>query len=324
MKPIDHLSPAQLPVVDIAPALTADPDFDSVAADIARAVNLSGFFYLRGHGIDPARLRSLVVQMREFFEADPVERAAVRINQNNRGWLAPGEARMKGARLHDLKEVFFFGRELADDDPDLLAGVPLCAPNQWPPNRPAFKAATLAYLADIHQAARALLGGFARHLGREANFFERFYERPMTRGQLIHYPTMPDAMAADQFGVAEHSDFGCITLLHQETPGLEVLTRQGVWMTVPPVSGHLVVNIGDLLERWTDGALPSTRHRVRNLTGASRYSIAIFYDPSPTAIIDPADLCTPRADGTPRQSFQPIGAADYIMSQNRAVFAQYR
>ncbi len=118
--------------------------------------------------------------------------------------------------------------------------------------------------------------------------------------------------------MAPHSDFGCITLLLQETAGLEVLARNGEWIAAPPLPGTLVVNIGDLLERWSNLRLPSTRHRVRNTTGGDRYSIAMFYDPSPLAVVDPRALAPA---GEPL--FEPTGTAEYILGRNKESFAHF-
>ena len=200
----------------------------------------------------------------------------------------------------------------------MLAGRPLCGPNRWPAEPPGFREAVECYFAAAGALGQALLRAFAVSLGAAPDFFAPHYLRPMARGQLIHYPPPPADAPPDLFGVAPHSDFGCITLLLQETPGLEVLARTGDWVPVPPRAGTLVVNIGDLLERWSNGRLPSTRHRVRNKTGADRYAVAVFYDPSPSAVIDPAAMA-----GAAAPRFAPVAAADYILERNQGVFAHY-
>ncbi|MGC1441023.1 MAG: 2OG-Fe(II) oxygenase family protein, partial [Burkholderiaceae bacterium] len=248
---------------------------------------------------------------------------AIAIDLHNRGYLGQGEARMYGATRNDLKEVFFFGRDLAPDDPDIVAGVPLCAVNQWPDANllPLFRPTVVNYLQAAAITGSQLLRGFASLLEAPEDFFESRYQRPMARGQLIHYPAPPEQAPDDQFGVAPHTDFGCITMLYQHTPGLEVQSRSGQWIAVPPIPGTVVINIGDLLERWSNGRLPSTKHRVRNLTGASRYSIAVFYDPSATAVVDPADLIHSKSHAEP--GFAPMTAANYILSRSQKVFAQF-
>lgn len=315
----DSSPDAALPVIGLEGLSGGGPGaLERVARAIASACERSGFFYVAGHGIDEAVVEALRQQARRFFAQPEPVKAAIAINRVNRGYLGPGQARMQGAAHTDLKEVFFWGRELAADDPDVLAGRPLCGPNRWPAAPPGFRAAVERYHRAAAGLGDSLLRAFAVALGQAPAFFAPFYERPMTRGQLIHYPPPPPGTSPERFGVAPHSDFGCITLLLQETAGLEVLARDGGWIAAPPLPGSLVVNIGDLMERWTGGRLPSTRHRVRNMTGADRYSIAIFHDPSPSALVDPADL-----SGAADAAFPPIEAAAYIDRRNRGAFAHY-
>ena len=309
----------QLPVIDIsALAGGRDEDLSRVAEQISQACALSGFFYVRGHGISEQMISDLRGTSRKFFALPDAQKRATAINQHNRGYLGPGEARMSGAKKTDLKEVFFWGRDLPEDDPDLLAGIPLCGPNQWPDAPEDFRTHVMAYADAVRSAGDLLLEAFAVSLGGQRDFFLPRYERPMLRGQLIHYPSLPDDADADQFGVAPHSDFGCITLLLQETAGLEVLLRSGDWVEAPPIDGTLVINIGDLLERWSNNRLPSTRHRVRNKSRDGRYSIAMFYDPSPRAIVDPRDL-----GAIDCQNYPPVEAAEYVLGRNKGAFAHY-
>lgn len=310
---------ATLPIIDLAPLHTGRNEaFQAVAEEISSACALSGFFYVRGHAIPADAIENLRETARTFFAQPESEKRQIAINQHNRGYLGPGEARMRGAAKTDMKEVFFWGRDLPADDPDVLAGIPLCGPNLWPHTPPAFREHVLAYSEAVGRTGDLLLQAIAVSLGAERGFFTSRYERPMLRGQLIHYPPLPDDAPDDQFGVAPHSDFGCITLLLQQTAGLEVLARNGEWIAAPPLPETLVINIGDLLERWSNNRLPSTRHRVRNQSRDGRYSIAMFYDPSPRAVVDPRDLGAPEP-----AAFAPVEAADYVLGRNKGAFAHY-
>ena len=288
---MQQTSPPTLPVIDMTPLHGGnDEAFSQAAAEISSACALSGFFYVKGHGIPETAIEALRQVQRQFFGQPDELKRQIAINHHNRGYLGPGEARMHGAKNTDMKEVFFWGRDLPADDPDVLAGIPLCGPNRWPEAPPGFRDHVLAYAEAVGRTGDLLLQAMAVSLGAERGFFAPRYKRPMLRGQLIHYPPLPADAPADQFGVAPHSDFGCITLLLQQTAGLEVLAKNGEWIAAPPVPGTLVINIGDLLERWSNNRLPSTRHRVRNQSRDGRYSIAMFYDPSPQAVVDPRDL----------------------------------
>jgi isopenicillin N synthase-like dioxygenase len=124
----------------------------------------------------------------------------------------------------------------------------------------------------------------------------------------------------ERFGAAAHSDFGALTLLMQDSlGGLQVQNKQGRWIEAPPIEGTFVCNIGDLLERWTNKRLVSTKHRVINRSQKSRFSIPVFYDPTSQAVIDPCDLGIAIEDAL----FEPITAGDYIQSKNKRNFVHY-
>ena len=304
----------ELPVIDLC-GLADNSRLQAIADDIAKAMRNSGFMYVKSHGINQETIDSLIKQQELFFNQTLIEKQVIAINNDNRGYLAQGMAKMHGAEHHDQKEVFFWGAELDSRHPDRVNKVALCGDNQWPEKPPGFSAAVLAYADAVRTIGDHLLRAFARSLNIDDDFFCTHYTSPLTRGQLIHYP--PTRGDADNFGVAAHTDFGCITLLLQRTAGLEVLGQNGQWVSAPPIPGTLVVNIGDLLERWTDGRLPSTRHRVRNLTNQARYSIAMFHDPNPTAVINPEHM------GSNTGRFTPVTAADYIVGRNRGAFTHY-
>lgn len=308
------MSHSEITVIDLQ-GLETPANLPAIAKEIAAALKATGFMYVKNHGIAASCIDQLRQSQRDFFALAVEKKQQIAINSDNRGYLGQGEARMHGAKKHDQKEVFFWGAELAEDHPDRVNKVPLCGANQWPAEPENFKPAVQSYAKQIGELGNRLLQAIALALEIDQEFFTRHYTSPMTRGQLIRYP--PTEGGQDDFGVAPHTDFGCITLLLQETPGLEVLDKSGEWIPAPPIDGTLVINIGDLLERWTDGRLPSTRHRVRNTSGAERYSIAMFHDPDPTALIDPNDMHSNSSN------FEAVRAADYISGRNRGAFAHF-
>jgi isopenicillin N synthase-like dioxygenase len=158
-----------------------------------------------------------------------------------------------------------------------------------------------------------LMRAVAVSLGLDADFFASRYRKPLQRTQIVYYPPQPEALGEDQFGVAPHSDFGCITLLWQDdSGGLEVLERSTrSWIPAPPIPGTLVINVADLLARWTNDRYASTPHRVINRSGHERLSIATFHDPDFRAVVDPRDLGTPEADCR----YAPILAGEHIVGR---------
>jgi len=291
--------------------------FDDAAEQFRVATSACGFIYVRLDDRAENYISSLRSQQRRFFAQTHEQKSAISIDQNNRGYLGLGRAQMHGAKRTDQKEVFFWGREAGPDDPDVVANVPLSGPNQWPVGLPEFRSAVENYSPYIREVGDTILRIIARALGADESFFSSRYDRTMLRGQLLCYP--PASEDADQFGVAPHSDFGCITLLLQETAGLEVKFPDGEWVSAPPLDNTLVINIGDLLERWSNRILPSTLHRVRNRSVDTRYSIAMFYDPNPTATVDPLDLLPDQEPAYPA-----VQAAEYILSRNRGAFKHYQ
>ena len=302
---------AQLDLSDLSSvALSA------AAEELLQATRECGFIYVRIGSKHANTIENVRRAQRSFFDLSIASKSEIAIDVNNRGYMAEGLAQMHGAVRRDQKEVFFWGREADSSDPDVIAGLPLCGPNQWP-EVPGFEDAVLDYSSMIQSIGDKLLQIVAVSLGASASFFESYYERCMLRGQLLCYP--PTENHPDQFGVAPHSDFGCITLLLQETAGLEVLFPNGEWVPAPPAENTLVVNIGDLLERWSNHRFPSTKHRVRNLSSEARYSIAMFYDPNPGAVIDSTDLLPDESAKYPR-----VVAAEYILGRNKGAFDHYK
>lgn len=305
----------KISVLDLSKPATFD--LDDAARQFTEATRECGFLYIRMDDRATPYIKSLRAQQRLFFAQSLDRKETISIDQNNRGYLGMGKAQMHGARRTDQKEVFFWGREAGLDDPDVIDKVPLCGPNQWPKELPEFRTALESYSTYIRDIGDRVLRIIAHALGAEPNFFSARYDRTMLRGQLLCYPPCSDDL--DQFGVAPHSDFGCITLLLQETAGLEVQFPDGEWVAAPPIDNTLVINIGDLLERWSNRMLPSTLHRVRNRSRDARYSIAMFYDPNPTATVDPLDLLPGQ-----KAEYPPVSAAEYILSRNKGAFKHYQ
>ena len=213
--------------------------------------------------------------------------------------------------------------ELAPDDPDLLAGKPLQGPNQWPAELPGFRDAVLGYVAAVEQVARRLTAAIALAFDLDEHWFDPHFRRPTTWLRLLHYPPLPDPLPSDLYGSAPHTDYGFLTVLAQDdTGGLEVRARDGGWIPAPPLPGTFVVNVADMLMRWTNGILTSTPHRVRNVSGRDRYSVPFFFDPSMDTLIEALPTCVP-AGSAPK--YEPVhygglsdGRIDRSLPQGRS------
>ena len=309
----------EIPVVDIAGIVAGDPDASLRAAHAMRAASERiGFFYVSGHGLPEDVSSAAFAAAAEFFALGVEAKRGIAVNARHRGWIGTGGAKMYSGARPDLKESFVYGIELPEDDPDVVAGTPLMGPNQWPDSCPALRTAAYPYFEGVMRVGHAVLRGLALSLGRPADFFVTRYDRPLARGSLIWYPPQPPELGETQFGVAPHTDYGGVTLLQQDaTGGLQVLASGGEWVTAHPIPGTFVVNIGDLMHRWTNNRFRSNPHRVVNTAGHARQSAALFFDPGFHTIIDPRDLLDDPADA----KHAPIGCGEYLLGRFNKAFA---
>ncbi|MEZ5854469.1 MAG: 2-oxoglutarate and iron-dependent oxygenase domain-containing protein [Hyphomicrobiaceae bacterium] len=289
----------ELPIVDMSGVRQRDgAAVTRAAAEIHKAFTTVGFLYITNHGLPEATISDALREAQGFFRQPVEKKREVAINKRHRGFNALGDALMYEATKPDYKEFYTIGLELPEDDPDVAAGEPLRGPNNWPAERPGLQTALSAYYQEIGNCGADLLACVAVSLGLAPDFFADKYRKRLQRTQIIYYPPHPNRADPDQFGLAPHTDFGCITLLWQDSSGgLEVLERSsGQWIAARPVDGTLVVNVGDLLARWTNDLYASTPHRVINRSGHERFSIATFYDPDFKAVVDPRQLGVSEAD----------------------------
>ena len=303
-----------IPIIDVGPLATGG--IDAVAREMRAAAESVGFFYVRNHGIPADLIARTEAIARRFFAAAPEDKARVAPLDRHRGWLKVGEAKMYAGARVDLKESFVWGLDVDAADPDYAAGNRMHGPNRWPDFLPEMRPVLNAYFEAAHTCGRQLLGAFAASLGVAPDYFNARFAKPVTRGTLVYYPPQPPDAGETQFGVAPHTDYGVMTLLHQDmTGGLQVRSRSGEWVMAHPVPGTLVINVGDLLGRWTNDRFQSTPHRVVNASGRERYSIAIFLDPDYDTPVVPVTL------GGESPHYPPVTCGEYILSRFDSSFA---
>ncbi len=273
----------RVPRIDLSALRQPDQDPARVAEAAARidaACRQIGFFAIVGHGIDPGLVARLHDQARSFFAlADDEKRRMAMVHGGVawRGWFPLGGELTSGRP--DQKEGLYFGAELPVDDPRVQAGTPLHGPNLFPTRPPGLRDAVLEYLSALTELGHDLARGLALGLGLEASWFhDHLTADPLVLLRVFRYPPGELGPAAG-WGVAEHTDYGLLTILAQDDAGgLEVRGPHG-WVPVDPEPDAFVVNLGDMLERMTGGAYRSTPHRVRNRSGHDRLSIPFFFDP---------------------------------------------
>ena len=291
----EHMAEPTLPVIDFGPfSGGTDEACQKTADQIDHACRESGFFYLANHGIATDIIADAFDAAAQFFALPQAEKNRIAIENSpcHRGWFALGGEALDH-RAHpegDYKEGIKIGQDLGADHPRVKAGLALHGPNQWP-DIEGWQPTMQRCFGACETLSRQLMQAFALALGLERQFFDAWLSLPMATLGPLYYPPVPtDARARISAGA--HTDFGCLTLLAQQhIGGLQILTRDSEWCDVPPRENMLVVNIGDMLARWTNDRYASTRHRVVNKSNEARLSLAFFFDPDPDVDLSPLPGC---------------------------------
>ena len=296
-----------IPVVDIR-ALRNGRSPQAVAEALHAASKNPGFIYIRGHGIPDTVIDAVRNCALDFFHHTEADKNSVLISPQHRGWLRRGASKMQDDLEADLKESFLWGYE--DETGKTIQDHPLRGANQWPDFMPEMRSVAMAYYHHAHRVAVELMRGFAIGLGLDREFFLQHCSRPLSRASFVYYPPQSRKKDANLFGVGPHTDFGVLTVLCQDAVGgLQVQNIRGEWIPAPPIPGTLVVNVGDLLARWTEGAYQSTPHRVINQSGEERLSLVLAFDPDPETVIDARKVF----GAGHRASKEPISCGDYLI-----------
>jgi len=309
-----------VPVIDVAPLFNGSEEAArAVAAEIRRASVEVGFFYVRGHNVPPALLKDMLATAKQFFARPDAEKRRIQVNKAHRGYVPFAQTTLGRAYKPDLKESLNFAFPFQAGDPYLDDGKPLIGLNQWPDDTPSLRRTAEAYYAAVFELGQKLLEGFALALDVDRSFFRELYRHPLVRARLVHYPPQAAGQGEGQFGAAPHTDWGCITVLWQDdVGGLQVRNRAGQWIDAPPIEDTFVINIGDMLERWSNDLFVSTPHRVVNDSGRERYSIPVFYDPDFETIVE----CLPNCSGPANPPKHPRTiAGEYITAQYDKAYA---
>ncbi|KAL9619342.1 MAG: hypothetical protein Q9160_006022 [Pyrenula sp. 1 TL-2023] len=264
-----------IPTLDISPFLSnnaSSADLQPLIDGVSSACHNYGFFYLVGHGIPLQDQEKALQCAKRFFELSMEERMEVWIRKSVgmsfRGYEPPGGQRHGRGLLPDAKEAFIFGAEISPDHPD--SGTFSMGPNQWPKSIPDedFRILLMNYQAKMVGLVKELLKILARGLPAEWKCPPDVFEaaaasNPVIPVRLLHYAPQT---------VKDERQFG-----EPNTEGLEVFyPRTESWIPVPVKENSLVINIGDVMQKWTGGYYRSARHRVVTSTSRHRYSVPFF------------------------------------------------
>ena len=315
LPPSRRLDFDEVPVIDLAPLMTGADESaraETIAA-VGQACRDVGFLYIKNHDLAEPVIDTLREEAEAYFARPTAEKEALILDQRLRGYLPldydsytgePGAAKSR-------QEGFWIGFDRSLNSENLMDG-----PNRWPEHGDALKAAMEGYRDGAERIARALQSAFAQALGWEEERLHALFTPAQSFLKLNHYPPQDAPTSLSHIGVVPHSDSGGFTILWQdEHGGLEVQTKSGEWVGAPPIPGTLVVNIGSVLQIWSDGAFSATPHRVINRAGADRYSIPYFVNPRADA---PIGSLVGEGDGDASAACQTY--ADYQRASWRRTF----
>lgn len=295
-----------VPVIDIS------APWPEVVEQIAAACNDWGFFQVRGHGVQPEVMTSTLASARAFFsQPREAKRAYLRTVENPWGFY--DRELTKNAR--DKKEVFDIG---PDATGQMSSGDAFEGLTRWPVEPAGFRQAIEAYVAAADRVTSLLLSAIGEGLGTSA-VTDAFHPTHSSFLRLNHY-TVEDPMAGEQFdqvglGVHHHSDAGALTLLWQsDTAGLQVY-RDGHWYGIPPIHDAFVINIGDMVQVWSNDLYAAPQHRVIAMDKVDRFSFPYFCNPSYEAVIEPLGSAAPH--------YRPIHWGDFRRKRADGDFADY-
>ncbi|XP_009759795.1 2-oxoglutarate-Fe(II) type oxidoreductase hxnY-like isoform X2 [Nicotiana sylvestris] len=295
----------QLPMIDLS-----STDRTLLADSLRKACVENGFFYLRNHGIGEELIQRVFEGSRRFFGLSLEEKMKL-LRKNHRGY-SPLYSEMLNSNDNpkgDPKESIYFG---APEDISPYGNL-----NQWPPQEvlPCWRSTMEEYYKTILCVGKRVVSLMAVALNVDEDFFEKVgaFDPPAALLRPLRYPTGEiDSSDKHMHGAGAHTDCGMITILVTDgVPGLQVcrdkLQKPQIWEDVHHLKGAFIVNIGDMMERWTNCLFKSTLHRVTQPT-QERYSVAMLFDPSPDCVVECLKSCC-NESSPPR--FPPVRAADY-------------
>jgi isopenicillin N synthase-like dioxygenase len=294
-------TPKSIPIVDLA--RTFDPSSsacESAAAAIHQACRETGFFYVANHGVSHELVGAQFAAAKAFFDLPIAEKMRIhmKLSPTTAGYEPVGgqildsqDAKAEQAPP-DLKESFYCGLDLPDDHPYAVKKWRGLGHNQWP-DLPGLREQTIRYHKAMRGVGDHVLTLLARSLDLAPDWFAPHFVWPGATLRFIKYPPQPATASHNQIGAGAHTDWGGITILAQDASGgLEVRTVDGEWIEATPIEDTFVINLGDLMARWTNGVYRSNMHRVKNnKSGGDRYSLPFFHSPRADAVIEPIPTC---------------------------------
>ncbi|MBS27397.1 MAG: hypothetical protein CL566_00490 [Alphaproteobacteria bacterium] len=300
-----------LPVLDIAPALTGDPEAITDLSREWRTVwETIGFACIVNHGVSSDLTRGMTEASKRFHDLPLETKMSIAVTRDQKGFIPARYGVTTHSKFHDSKkfdtvECLVVASDYPEDDANVIAGKQFYGPMPWLPEDvlPGFRATAEEYMATITALGKSLLPVWALALGLEAHYFDDKFDPAYTYFRMAKYPPVPVLDEGDM-GLAAHTDSGFMTFLPPaDIEGLQVLETDGNWFWPELPDGSLIVNMGQFLERWSNERFRATPHRVVPQTGTDRYSLACFVNPDFATVGECLPTCTGR-DNPPKYPTQ--------------------
>lgn len=302
----------EIPIIDIGPLVdpaAAPGDLQRAVDEIGAACLNVGFFYVRNHGIPESHRGDMLREMERFFALPEAQKMELHIGKSTqfRGYVPlRGEVTSGKQDWHECIDLQpLAGRGAA-------GGHPLDDPGQWPVALPSFRQVMMRSWDELYTLSGRIAEGMALSLGLDRHYFDPFAGGELCSLRLLHYPPFIRTVGPDQVdaGFGAHVDYGFLAVLQQdEVGGLEVQNADGEWILAQHIPGTFLVNIGLMMQRWTNDRYRATWHRVQLPQGQGRYSMPFFYEPRYDAVVEPLAVCVDE-DNPPR--YEPARFGDMV------------
>jgi isopenicillin N synthase-like dioxygenase len=289
---------AKIPVIDYGPYFAAEPGaLTRLAKQVRHACENIGFLYVLNHGVPQGTIDRGFAASKRFHALPIEEKLKLRLNENNIGYMPMNASVQAASTVHkatkpNQNESFFISHDRDENHPDVRAGIPLRGRNQWPDNQPGLRQDMMAYFHALSVMCDRTLPAFAVALDMPPDTFAPFFaNEPHINLRFLHYPPQPDT-SENTFGTAPHTDNSFMTALARtDVPGLAIRLPSGEWFAPPVIPGTFLINLGNMMRRWSNDRFLSTPHGVINESGTDRYSIAYFHSPNPDSTIECLPTC---------------------------------
>ncbi|KAL1903476.1 hypothetical protein Sste5346_000103 [Sporothrix stenoceras] len=316
----------EIPVIDIAKSLAGNAaERRECALELRRALEEVGFFQIIGHSVSTELQEKFIAAITAFFDLSLAEKQAIGQDRSpcNRGYERIGIERLEELEDNSAVEK----KEGFTVRPERALGRFMAGPNQWPstdlPGMTDFRTTYMEYFAAVHELSSHMFRLMALSLDLDEHYFDAFAADPdgIQLCRSHHYPPNPTGAGSTGRGIGAHTDFGALTLLLQdEIGGLQVLHKPtNTWHPVKPIAGAYVINIGDLMQRWTNDRYLSTMHRVISPASLKpRYSVAFFNDGALDTVIEAIPTCVAPGEAP---KYGPLKVEDHLMRRYKQSYS---